>query len=108
MDIEPPDSFDLANFIEFDGMGLGGSSEEIQLQLKLFDNQGKHLVEMPLSEDQTHEQMDDSTLLITATVRNNQRLLKWILGFGASAEVIAPLSLRNQIKSVLQGGLDRY
>lgn len=107
-DIEPPDNFDLASFIESGGMGLGGSGEEIQLQLKLFDSQGKHLVEMPLSEDQTYEQTDDSTLLITATVRNNQRLLKWILGFGASAEVVAPPSLRNQVKSALQGGLGRY
>lgn len=107
-DIEPPDNFDLASFIELGGMGLGGSGEEIQLQLKLFESQGKHLVEMPLSQDQTYEQMDDSTLLITATVRNNQRLLKWILGFGASAEVVAPPSLRDQVRTALQGGLGRY
>lgn len=107
-EIVQPDDFDLANFIESGGMGLGGSGEEIQLQLKLFDNQGKHLVEMPLSEDQTYEQTDESTLLVTATVWNNQRLLKWILGFGANAEVVAPTSLRNQIKATLHAGLARY
>lgn len=107
-DIEPPENFELAKHIESGGMGLGGSGEEIQLYLKLFDSQGKHLVEMPLSDDQTYEQINDSTLLIIATVRNNQRLLKWILGFGANAEVVSPPSLRDQIKTALQGGLGRY
>lgn len=46
------------------------------------------------------EQADDNSILYTVTCRGLQEIQRWILGFGAEAEVIAPDELRDELRTI--------
>ena len=57
----------------------------------------QHLLETPLSQDQTLEMLDEGRVRITATVKDTGQLRWWLMGFGAQVEVIGPESVRQAI-----------
>jgi len=44
----------------------------------------------------------------TLTVQGTEEILRWILSFGAEAEVLAPASLREEVKASLQKLMEIY
>jgi predicted DNA-binding transcriptional regulator YafY len=46
------------------------------------------------------EETDDGAVLYTVTCRGLQEIQRWILGFGAEAEVIAPKELRDELRTI--------
>ena len=46
------------------------------------------------------EETDDGAVLYTVTCRGLQEIQRWILGFGAEAEVIAPEELRTELTAI--------
>jgi predicted DNA-binding transcriptional regulator YafY len=68
-----------------------------------------HLLETPLSEDQTWTQVEEKGPVdVEATVENDEQLRWWALGFGGKLEVIGPESLRNDIGDELRKAAGRY
>jgi predicted DNA-binding transcriptional regulator YafY len=49
----------------------------------------------------------DGSVVLTMRVADTLELRRWILGFGASAEVLAPESLRDEIRKEAQAMVDR-
>ena len=109
-DTKRPADFDLDNYIASDAFGFGadGDGEEIQLEIKFFNNAGAHLIETRLSTEQTEQHIDATTVIISSPARNTRRLQWWIRGFGADVEVISPQLLRDKIKLSLDAAGDRY
>ena len=103
-----PLGFNLDTFIENEGMGLGGDGNEIQLILRFYDNSGYPFLETKLSADQVVLKNSDGIIEISATVKNTMRLKRWLLGLGASVEILAPVDLRKQIKISLSDAASRY
>ena len=74
--------------------------EPIELKLRLLEQPDissarLDIMGTPLSKDQKIEvSEDESSSIVTATVRDTQELRSWILGLGARAEVIEPAYLR--------------
>ncbi|ENH97585.1 hypothetical protein J416_06223 [Gracilibacillus halophilus YIM-C55.5] len=60
------------------------------------------------SEDQQIEELDHYAIRFKATLNGKQSIKKWILGMGINAEVIAPESLKEEIKAELQMMLKMY
>ena len=58
-----------------------------------------HLGEAALSEDQVIAADEKNGYRVTATVRQSARLRWWILGMGASVEVVQPQSLRDIVET---------
>ena len=90
--VTKPDGFDLDGYIE------GGEFQYpigsmIRLTAKFSRGAAAHLVETPLSEDQTIENLDVDHVLVTATVRDTAQLDWWLLGFGSSVRVLEPPAL---------------
>ena len=84
-------------------------SKHKTLKLKaLFGPTGDHLMETPLSEDQTVTVKRDGRYLVTATVRDSQQLRWWLLGFGNQVEVLQPKALRDEFAEICQSMNDTY
>lgn len=103
-----PESFSLDAYIESGAFGFGSSKGEILAHLRFFNGAGNVLKETHLASDQIFTQIDDSTIEVKASLRDDWRLHWWILGFGGNVEVLHPEGLRNAIRNQLSIGLGRY
>ncbi len=85
---ERPRDFNLTRFDEDGRFGYGdGNGKKIRLSFRIDKEAGLHVVECPLSADQTVVELDD-TYEITATVVDSAMLDWWLRGFGDAVSEI--------------------
>ena len=87
----PLNDFDLQAYDD-DGRFGFGEGERIQLKFRIRKGPGLHVLETPLSEDQTVVELQDH-YEITATVVRSAQLVWWLRGFGGGVEVVEPVRL---------------
>ncbi|MGI4721122.1 MAG: helix-turn-helix transcriptional regulator [Janthinobacterium lividum] len=63
---------------------------------------GEHLLETPLSADQTLTADADGRLHLRATVPNTRALVWWLLGFGDGVVIREPAGLREELAGIAQ------
>lgn len=97
----PPEGFDLDEYISSGAFGLLRSAEQIPLKLKINKRRGIHLLETPLSADQQVAAEDEKYLTLRATVPDTAQLEWWLMSFGADAEVLEPLALREKLVRIV-------
>lgn len=84
----------------------GVAAEDVCLRL---DRRWQHYAVSHSWHDTQHvTAQEDGTILLSLQVRVSPELRRWILGFGAEAEVIRPHALRNEIAAELGRGASRY
>lgn len=86
-----PSGFDLKRFDEDGGFGFG-HGKQIRIVFRLPRLTGVHLIESPLSLDQTHREVADQ-YEFSATVVESEQLKWWLRGFGAELELRKPRRL---------------
>src|ERR1022692_2223575 len=96
-----PDDFDLDRYIER-GEFQYPVGPMILLKAKFLRGAAAPLVETPLSDDQTIENLDANHVLVTATVRDTAQLDWWLLGFGSSVRVIEPSEVAVRMSEATQ------
>ncbi|MCP5162949.1 MAG: WYL domain-containing protein [Hahellaceae bacterium] len=83
-----------------------------KLVLELRVSEHSHLIEdlreSPVSEDQQLFQQAENRWQLEASVRKTIPLRNWILSLGASAKVIAPDEIREDVRSALKSMLSQY
>ncbi len=94
------------NFSRVIGIIYEGNREEIILSFDAF--QGKYIKTLPLHHSQQIIIDNADELQISLDVIVNHELIQRILMYGPNVEVIAPLSLRKQIKQSLTDSLKMY
>ena len=77
---ERPANFDLKQYDD-DGRFGFGEGERIRLTFRIAKPNGLHLLESPLSEDQSVTELDEE-YEVTATVVDTEQLNWWLRGFG--------------------------
>ncbi|WP_339808956.1 MULTISPECIES: WYL domain-containing protein [Gammaproteobacteria] len=87
--------FDLDRYLRDSQMNLP-YGETIEVVLNFKGRAGDHLYETPINASQSLQKLDDGTLL-TTHLEHTQELVWWILGFGASVEVLEPQGLREEV-----------
>lgn len=78
---ERPTDFDLKKYDD-DGRFGFGEGKKIRLSFEIHKHAGSHLLETPLSLDQTVQDLGNDVLKVTATVVESAMLERWLLGFG--------------------------
>jgi predicted DNA-binding transcriptional regulator YafY len=73
----------------------------------LFDSSVKYQLVEEYGKN-SYEVMDDGRLLYSGTYTNRDFIIKWLLGFGDKATVIAPAELAEQIKFEAKKILENY
>lgn len=97
-----PSDFSLAEFVASQPTGWG-TGKQIRVTLSVLPYLGRILSESPMGEDQTVTRGDepDDDWTVQATVPESERLVWWLLSFGAGVEVLAPLELRERVAGEL-------
>lgn len=103
-----PSGFDLDAYIASGAFGFSTDAPEIEVVLRFYNGAGFHLKETPLSSDQAVTEVDEDTLEIRATVRDNNRFRWWLLGFGDNVKVSMPTNLVEFIKIKNMQSLELY
>ncbi|WP_222948138.1 helix-turn-helix transcriptional regulator [Thauera sedimentorum] len=93
-----PPGYDLDAGIER-GIWAFGKGQLLQVALRFSREAGEHLLETPLSTDQSVSD-EGGTLLVHATVADTPQLRWWLLGFGDTVEVLSPTALRREMSDV--------
>lgn len=89
-----PKDFDLQQLN--DDMGFGdGSPKMIRLRFRIDKANGLHILECPLSADQTHQELPDG-YVITATVADTDVLGRWLNRFGDGVSEIKRTTLKTK------------
>ena len=98
--VKVPPGFRLADHIREDRrFSYPLSTGKIELKA-LFDAEAAlHLIESRLAAGQRTTEQADGRFLIEATVPDTADLRWWLLGFGATVEVVGPASLRAEFKA---------
>jgi predicted DNA-binding transcriptional regulator YafY len=94
---EIPEGFSLDSYLETNPLGFLRSVDPVNLEVIFSAEAAYHLSETPLNKTQSITQTRDGRVRIKATVADTSELRFWILGFGSSAEVIRPTSLRKEL-----------
>ena len=90
-----PKDFDLQQLN--DDMGFGdGPPKMIRLRFRIDKASGLHVLECPLSADQTHEELPDG-YVVTATVEDTDVLGRWLNGFGDGVSEIKRTTIKTKI-----------
>ena len=87
-----PKDFDLQRYDAQGRFGFG-DGQTVKLTLTIKKYAGLHIVESPLSTDQTVEEQDDC-YIITATVVDTMILDKWLRGFGEDVVAVNKVSIK--------------
>jgi predicted DNA-binding transcriptional regulator YafY len=85
---------------------LGGAPRRVVVRLSRA--KARFLPEYPLVPDQEIETLPDGTALVRAQVTGLVEAQRWVLSWGADAEVVAPKELRDAVRAELAGALRRY
>ena len=87
-----PKDFDLQHLN--DDLGFDeGPSKMIRLRFRVDKANGLHILECPLSADQTHQELPDG-YLVTATVADTDVLGRWLNGFGDGVSEIRRTTIK--------------
>jgi predicted DNA-binding transcriptional regulator YafY len=100
--VKKPDGFDLDRYIE-SGEFQYPVGPMIKLKAEFARSAAVHLIETPLSENQTIELLGPGHMLVTATVRDTAQLDWWLLGFGCAVRVLEPQSVAKRIADARMG-----
>lgn len=93
------EGFDLDDYIAQGSFGFFVQpGHVIDLILRVEKTHAITFIERPLHPDQRVLLCDDEQVQLTAQVPDTQELRRWILGFGAHAQVLAPASLREEMR----------
>jgi hypothetical protein len=98
--------FDLPSFAK-KIMRFPVSDGTIRLVARFNASVAKHLEERPLSADQ-NIRADGDYSEVSATVEDAEDLRWWLLGFGDLVEVLAPATLRNDLRRRIRAMHERY
>jgi len=105
-EVDRAGDFDLDRYLRDSQMNLP-YGEAIEVVLNFKGRAGDHLYETPINASQSLQKLDDGTLL-TAHLEHTQELVWWILGFGASVEVVEPLGLREEVADEVRRACELY
>ncbi len=102
-----PNNFNLDNYIE-NQLGFPGSCEEIEFTAWIHEYARQYVEETPLSKYQHIKEMDDGSIILTASIRETANLTIWILGLGARIKVLEPEFLQEKITNIVTDMAEHY
>ena len=80
-----------------DEYGMKNNGEWYPIKLKLTGNYAMLVKERIYGKDQTIEEVDDKTTILSVKMQGQENILVFVLGFGANCEVLEPGWLKERI-----------
>ena len=106
---EIPSDFRLCDHLdEYGSFAYPASDREIKLRAVFTEGAGFHLTESYLSPDHAATPLEDSRMLVEATVADTAQLRWWLSAFGSMVEVLEPAFLRDELRDEAQKLVEIY
>ena len=103
-----PEGFDISKEVDL-SFGIWhntGAPEEYEL---LFDSSlANYILEREWHKDQQIEQREDGSVYLKFSSNQRQQVSSWVMSFGTAVEVLAPESLRDEIRANAENILEKY
>jgi predicted DNA-binding transcriptional regulator YafY len=84
------------------------SGPPVEVEIRLSPYAARLLPEYPLSREQDVQALEDGGALLRAKVAGTKEVTRWVLHWGAHAEVLAPAELRQELREELRDALAPY
>ena len=102
-----PDGFDLDEFIARGELSWRLGTEPVSVELAFYDGAERAVLESPLTKEQVVRR-EDKRVVVSVVIPDTRVLRAWLLGFGASVEVLKPRALRQAVAGAQREALARY
>jgi predicted DNA-binding transcriptional regulator YafY len=102
-----PPGFDIDAFIARE-FGIRRGDEALKLVLWVRGTLAAYLKETPIATGQKLQPRDDDWTEVRVKVADTQQLRNWLLSLGAQAVVVAPASLREELRQALRQAAALY
>jgi predicted DNA-binding transcriptional regulator YafY len=84
------------------------SGPPVEVEIRISPYAARLLPEYPLSREQEVAPLDDGGALLRAKVAGTKEVTRWVLHWGAHAEVLGPPELRSELREELRDALAPY
>ena len=84
-----------------DEYGMKNNGEWYPIKLKLTGNYAMLVKERIYGKDQTIEEVDDKTTILSVKMQNSDSILKFVLGYGVDCEVLEPDWLKDKVAETI-------
>lgn len=88
--------------------GVAATHEPFAVRVRFFPPAAAYVGERQWSAGQTIHEQGDGSIVLDFTARSEMEVVKWVLGFGREAELLAPIHLHEKIREELQDTLLIY
>jgi predicted DNA-binding transcriptional regulator YafY len=105
-EFEIPESFNLETFMKSSFGVFHG--EPVTVKIRFSTDIAGYIEEKIWHETQKIEHQKDGSILFTAEVAGTDEIKFWVLNWGAKAVVLAPESLREEIRAEAEAMLEKY
>lgn len=102
-----PPNFSPAKYLE-GAFGIYNGGESVRVKLRFVWHTWTAIADRTWGIDQKFERCEDGSFLLEFTSTEGFELVSWILSFGDGVEVLAPESLRNDIRDRIQNASAKY
>jgi len=82
--------------------------EPIDVAIRFRQDQAPYVAERVWHPSQSVEPQPDGSLILRLRAGGRFEIVRWILGWGDAAEVLAPSDLRDQVGTILSSAAARY
>lgn len=94
-------TFDIEAYLAR-GLDLRHGEELVMVRVRFSAHQARWVRERRYHKSQQIEELPDGGLLLTLRVAGTEEVRRWLLGYGAEAEVLEPETLRDEIREAVE------
>ena len=102
-----PADFSLAEELD-NAWGVEQGKEEMEVRVKFTGRAARFVPEYHWSDKQEIEDISENEIVFKVKTSSREEIKKWILGYGAEAEVLQPKDLRAEMQQELEKMLENY
>lgn len=102
-----PSDFSLAEELD-NAWGVEQGKEEMEVEVKFIGRAARFVPEYHWSDKQEIKELKENEIIFKVKTGSREEIKKWILGYGAEAEVLRPTDLRKEMKAELEEMIKNY
>lgn len=91
-----------------DEYGMKNNGDWYPIKLKLTENYAMLVKERIYGKDQTIEEVDDKTTILSVKMQGQENILVFVLGFGSNCEVLEPEWLKEKVVETIENIKEKY
>ena len=105
---DPPTKLTLQDYL-YNSFKIETSGEAPRLvRIRFSPSQARYIRERQWHSSQAIEELEGGGLILTLIISSEWELIRWLLSYGADAEVLEPSEMREKIKGIVEGMNDIY